>query len=286
MLIVYAILALGLIGLLFGLGLAVAAKVFYVETDPRVDAVKEAVPGANCGACGYAGCVKFAEAVVSGEAEPGDCIPGGEETVTEIARILGKEVSMSASPIATVFCIGDNYRAADNFIYDGVQDCAVAENFNGGHKACTYGCLGLGNCARVCPFDAIRMGTHGLPVVDEENCTGCGLCVTECPRDIIQLLPAGNHGHLVLCTSQDRGKTVSKACEVGCIACKACVKACPQEAIEMDGKLAVIDIEKCDDCGICAEKCPPDTIYQRGSIPTEADAEAAAAEKEKEEATA
>lgn len=286
MLIIYAILALGLIGLLFGLGLAVAAKVFYVKTDPRVDAVKETLPGANCGACGYAGCVNFAEAVVLGEAKPGDCIPAGEEEIQEMARVLGIEVSTSASPVATVFCIGDIYRAADNFVYDGVQDCKVAGEMNGGHKTCTYGCLGLGNCVRVCPFDAIRMGTHGLPVVDEEKCTGCELCAKECPRDIIKMLPRGDNGHLVLCTSQDRGKTVSKACEVGCIACRACVKVCPQEAIEMDGKLAVIDLDKCDDCGKCVEKCPPNTIYQRRSIPTEADAEAAAAEKEKEEATA
>ncbi len=278
MLIIYAAVALGLIGLLFGFGLAVAAKVFYVKTDPRVEAVIDAVPGANCGACGYAGCAKFAEAVVYGEAEPNDCIPGGEEVLTEIGRILGKEVTVSATPVATVFCIGDYYSAADNFIYDGVQDCAVVENFNYGHKTCTYGCLGLGNCERVCPFDAIRMGKHGLPVVDIVKCTGCGLCVTECPRDIIKLLPPGEQGHLVLCNSHDRGKKVSKACEVGCIACKACVKVCPQEAIVMEDNLAVIDLEKCDDCGKCAEKCPTNTIHRRNAIPTE-QAALAAAEK-------
>ncbi len=284
MLFIYAIAALGLIGLLFGLGLATAAKVFYVETDPRVEAVNDLVPGANCGACGYPGCMKFSEAVVSGEAEPDACIPGGEEVANEIAALLGKEVSSSASPIATLFCIGDNYSSADSFIYDGVKDCNVAGDFYGGHKACSYGCLGLGNCVRVCPFEAIRMGSHGLPVIDKEKCTGCELCAKECPRDLIQMLPPGDEGHLVLCSSQDRGKTVSRACEVGCIACKACVKACQQEAIEMDGKLAVIDLEKCNDCGDCVEKCPPGTIYQRLAIPTEEEAVSAAAEKEKETA--
>ncbi len=284
MLIVYAIAALGLIGLLFGLMLAAAAKVFYVEIDPRVEAVSELVPGANCGACGFAGCMKFSEAVVNGEAEPGDCIPAGEETVAEIARVLGKEVSASGSPIATLFCIGDSYKTADTYIYDGVEDCKVAGEMYGGFKACSYGCLGLGNCVRVCPFDAIEMGAHGLPVVDKVKCTGCGLCASACPRDLIKMLPAGDEGHLVLCASQDRGKTVSRACEVGCIACKACVKACPEEAIEMNDKLAVIDLEKCTDCGECVAKCPPGTIHPRSAIPTAEEAAARAAEKEKESA--
>jgi len=277
MLILYAIAALGIIGLLFGLFLAIAARVFAVETDPRVEAVKEILPGANCGACGYAGCVNFAESVIHGEAKPNDCIPADEETVKAIAEVLGQEVSVSAQPLATVFCIGDCYKTTDKFIYDGVKDCAIAGDFYNGFKACGYGCLGFGNCVRVCPFDAIRMGTHGLPVVDIEKCTGCGLCVKECPRDLIQMLPPGIEGHLVLCSSQDRGKAVSKVCEVGCIACKACVKACPQEAIEMDGKLAVIDLEKCNDCGDCVEKCPPGTIHPRSAFPSEKEAKASAA---------
>ncbi len=281
MLIIYAIATLGLVGLLFGLGLATAAKVFYVETDPMVDAVNDVLPGANCGACGFPGCVKFSEAVVSGEAEPNDCIPGGEDVTNEIAALLGKEVSSSASPVATVYCIGDNVRAADNFVYDGVKDCRVAGNFYNGFKTCSYGCLGLGNCVRVCPFEAIKMGSHGLPVVDKEKCTGCELCAKECPRDLIKMLPPGDEGYLVLCSSQDRGKTVSKACEVGCIACKACIKACQHEAIIMDDKLAVIDLEKCTDCGDCVEKCKPGTIHRRSAIPSEEEALSAAEEKEK-----
>lgn len=268
--IVYAIAALGLIALFFGLFLSIAARYFAVETDPRVEAIKEIVPGANCGACGYAGCANFAEAVVRGEIQPGGCIPGGEETAKAIAGELGMEVVESEPVVATVFCIGEKNKAVDSFIYDGVKDCAVADKFNGGFKACTYGCLGLGNCERVCPFDAIEMGSHGLPVVDAELCTGCGLCVGACPRDLIKTLPRrSEQGHLVLCSSQDRGKSVSKVCSVGCIACRACVKACPQEAIEMDGKLAVIDLNKCDDCGKCVPVCPPGTIYPRSAMPKE-----------------
>ncbi len=284
MLILYAIAALGLIGLLFGLFLAGASRIFAVETEPMVEAIKEVLPGANCGACGYAGCVNFAEAVAHGETDPGGCIPGGTETSQEIAKVLGKEVSSSASPVAIVYCIGDCYKTTERFIYDGVQDCAVAAEFSGGHKNCVHGCLGLGNCVRVCLFDAIEMGSHDLPVVDKEACTGCGLCVTACPRDIIKLLPAGDDGHLVLCSSNDRGKTVAKSCDVGCIACKACIKACPQEAIVMEDNLAVIDLEKCDDCGECVKKCKPGTIHKKNAIPTAGEAEAAAAAKASESA--
>ncbi len=279
MLIIYAIAALGLIGLLFGLFLATAARVFAVETDPRVEAVKDVLPGVNCGACGYAGCVNFAEGVVNGEAKVSGCIPGGEETTQEVAAVLGQEVGESVPLVATVFCIGDYDRAKDLFVYDGIDDCAVAGDMNGGFKACGYGCLGLGNCVRACPFEAIRMGKHGLPVVDEDMCSGCGLCAKACPRQLIKILPQEEKGYLVLCSSHDRGKTVGKACSVGCIACKACIKACEHEAIVMEDNLAVIDLDKCTDCGECVPKCKPGTIHRRSAIPSEEEAMAAAEEE-------
>ena len=279
MLIIYALVALGLIGLIFGILLAMAARFFAVETDPRVEAVKEVLPGANCGACGYAGCANFAEAVVSGSTSASGCIPGGSDTANAIGKVLGQEVSSSVQPVATVFCIGNSFITTDRFSYEGVKDCSVASDFVGGFKVCSYGCLGFGNCVKVCMFDAIKMGEHGLPVVDIEKCTGCGLCANACPREIIKMLPMGNYGHLVLCNSHDRGKTVSKACEVGCIACKACIKACPEEAIVMEDNLAVIDIEKCTDCGECVLKCKPGTIYRRNEIPTAEDALAGAEKK-------
>ena len=278
MLIISAIAALGLIGLIFGLFLATAARVFAVDTDPRVEALKDVLPGVNCGACGYAGCVNFAEAVAHGEAPANGCIPGGEDTAKDVATLMGQEVSESITLVATLFCIGSYAKAADRFIYDGVEDCAVASELNGGFKSCSYGCLGLGNCVRACPFEAIRMGLHGLPVIDKDKCSGCGLCAKTCPRDLIKILPLSEKGHLVLCSSHDRGKSVSKACEVGCIACKACVKVCPQEAIEMEDNLAVIDLEKCDDCGKCVEKCPPGTIHRFSAIPSEEEALASASE--------
>lgn len=266
--IIYAILALGLIGLIFGLLLAVAARYFAVRTDPRVEAVRGVLPGANCGACGYPSCINFAEAVVHEEAPTNGCIPGQDEVAVAVAEVLGREVITVKPLVATVFCCGDQAKAVDRFIYDGIKDCSVALQYNNGFKACQYGCLGLGSCVRACPFEVLSMGSHGLPVVDADSCTGCGLCVKACPQNLIKILPQNDRGHLVLCSSHDRGKSVSKACSVGCIACKACIKACPQEAIEMVDNLAVIDIDKCDDCGKCVEACKPGTIYKRTSIPS------------------
>ena len=265
--ILYAAAALGGVGIIFGVLLALAARFFAVQTDPQVQAVREVLPGANCGACSYPGCTNFAEAVVAGSAKTDGCIPGGSETVKAIAALLGQEAVDTVPLVATLFCIGDNSKARDLFVYDGIQDCAVAMKYSGGFKACTYGCLGLGNCVRNCPFDAIHMGPTGLPVVNQAKCMGCGLCSRNCPRQIIKILPQGEAGHLVLCTSQDRGKSVSQACEVGCIACKACVKACPQDAIAMQGNLAVIDLAKCTDCGECVAVCKPKTIYPRSNPP-------------------
>lgn len=269
--VIYAVLALGLIGLTFGLLLSIAARVFAVTVDPRVDAVKEILPGVNCGACGYAGCVNFAEAVVHGEAKTNGCIPGGEDTTRAIAEELGLEVLESESLVAVLFCIGGNATAVDRFIYDGVKDCAVAGRMNYGFKACRYGCLGLGNCVDACPFEAISMGAHGLPVIDMEACTGCGVCVSSCPRNLLKTIPGSREAHLVLCSSHDRGKSVAKACKNGCIACRACVKACDQDAIEMQDNLAVIDPEKCNNCGDCIPACRPETIYTLSSLPKSED---------------
>lgn len=263
--ILYAVATLGGVGVLLGVLLGAAAHFFAVDTDPRVEAVREALPGANCGACAYAGCNKYAEAVVEGKAPVNACIPGGSASATAIAAIMGQEATAVEEVVAAVFCRGDNRRAGELFLYDGIADCAQAQKYHGGFKTCPYGCLGLGNCVRACPFEAITMGPLGLPQVDEDRCTGCGLCSDACPRGIIRLIPKGGRGHLVWCSSQDRGKTVTRACEVGCTGCKACIRACPREAISMEGNLAVIDPGKCDDCGICVEKCRFGSILPRSN---------------------
>ncbi|NLC50872.1 MAG: RnfABCDGE type electron transport complex subunit B, partial [Firmicutes bacterium] len=221
---VAAILTLGGLGLIFGGLLALAAQRFAVEEDPRVAQIEEALPGANCGACGYAGCANFAEAVAKGEAEPTGCIPGGKDTSQAICKILGKDAegSESCRQVAEVGCIGDKETAKDRFQYDGVKDCRAAQMYNGGFKGCPYGCLGLGTCAAVCPFEAIAMNEKGLPEIDEERCTGCGICVNQCPRGVLRLKDADRKGHVVLCNSKDKAKIVRSVCDVGCIACKAC----------------------------------------------------------------
>ena len=261
--ILYAVATLGGVGAILGILLGVAAHFFAVASDPRVEAVREALPGANCGACGYAGCNKFAEAVVEGAAPVNGCIPGGSMAAEAIAAIMGQEAASVKPLVAAVFCRGDRRRSRDLFLYDGVSDCAYAQQYHGGFKACPDGCLGLGSCVRACPFEAISMGVGGLPQVDEAICGGCGLCRDACPRGIIRLIPRGEQGHLVWCSSRERGKTVSRACEVGCTGCKACLKACPREAITVEDNLAVIDLDKCDDCGLCVEKCRFNAIHPR-----------------------
>ena len=260
----WSIVTLGGLGILFGTLMAIAARYFAVETNPKVDEVAEVLPGANCGACGYAGCQNFAQAVVEGKSAINCCIPGGSDTAKAIGKILGREVECSEPMVAAVFCIGDREKAASSFIYDGIQDCRIAETYGGGFKDCPYGCLGLGTCVAACPFEALRMGSNGLPEVDLEKCTGCGLCKEACPRGIMKMVPREEKGHLVRCNSLDRGRAVSKACQVGCIGCGACVKACPQEAIVMENNLAVIDLDLCNDCGKCVAKCRPGCIIPRG----------------------
>ncbi|MCJ8499910.1 (Fe-S)-binding protein [Desulfatitalea alkaliphila] len=182
-----AILLMGGLGLAVGIGLAIASKIFYVYVDPKILAVEAALPGANCGGCGYPGCSSNAEAVVAGKAAPNSCVAAGPEVAEAIAAILGVSVEAKEPDIARPGCTYGVADADTKFLYDGLNDCRAAALLNGGMKVCTIGCLGLGTCARACPFDAITMGPEGLPVVDEVRCTGCGTCERVCPKNIITL---------------------------------------------------------------------------------------------------
>ncbi|HHY14040.1 MAG TPA: RnfABCDGE type electron transport complex subunit B [Thermoanaerobacterales bacterium] len=214
----------------------------------------------NCGACGYAGCFNVAEAIASGEVPVDFCPVAGEKTSLMIAEIMGaKADSEKTKKVARVFCRGGNKEAKNVAEYQGVMDCKAANAISGGHKGCAFGCLGFGSCAAACPFGCIIMNENGLPVIDEDTCTACGLCVKACPRNLIELVDKSKTIH-VGCTSKDKGRDVRRVCSIGCIACRACVRVCEFDAIKVIDNIAIIDYEKCTNCGKCAEVCPTKTI--------------------------
>ncbi len=181
------ILLMGSLGLIVGIGLAIASRIFYVWVDPRVEGINEALPGANCGGCGYPGCSANAEAIVAGKASASSCVAGGPEIAVEIAGIMGVKLEAKEPDIASPGCTYGVKDADLKFTYEGINDCRAAALLNGGTKECPVGCLGLGTCVSACPFGALSMGKDGLPVVDAELCTGCGTCERVCPKHIITL---------------------------------------------------------------------------------------------------
>ncbi len=254
-----AVLTLSGIGLLASLGLGLAAKKFAVEQNPLIEQVEQALPGINCGACGMASCSAYARAVIEEGAPVNMCVPGGEKTARLIGEILGVEVSPTESRVSVLLCRGGRDEAKSKFDYRGVTDCKAAMIIAGGDKGCTYGCLGLGTCERVCPFGAIHINGNSLPVVDEEKCTGCGICVENCPKEVLRLAPRGMSVH-IRCHSHDKGGQVKKVCSVGCIGCGACVRICPYDAISLDDGLAVMEYTRCQQCGLCLDQCPTHNI--------------------------
>ncbi|MDZ7316580.1 MAG: Fe-S cluster domain-containing protein [candidate division KSB1 bacterium] len=264
-----SLLALGGLGLLFGAGLAFASQKFAVFVDPKVEEILAALPGANCGACGKPGCAAYAEAVSKGEIPPNRCSPGGAEVAKRLAAIMGVEASVAEPKVAVVQCQGGKAEAVEKFVYQGPQDCTAATLVGGGHKACSYGCLGLGSCVRACPFGAMYMSENGLPVVIEEKCTACNICVVTCPRGIMALIPRSQKVYLA-CVSQEKLKAVKAVCSVGCYTCKICVtpKVTPSGAIEMEGNLPVIKNPTSEDLYTAAEKCPAGCYVIREKNPS------------------
>ncbi|MBR9980974.1 MAG: 4Fe-4S binding protein [Desulfatitalea sp.] len=209
-----AILLMGGLGLVVGIGLAIASKVFYVYVDPKILAIEAALPGANCGGCGFPGCSSNAEAVAAGKAAPNSCVAAGPEVAEAIAAILGVSVEAKEPDIALPGCTYGVADADTKYLYDGLNDCRAVALLNGGMKVCTIGCLGLGTCAHVCPFDAITMGPKGLPVVDEVRCTGCGTCERVCPKHIITLSSVTRR-ILKEYTTEDCTTPCQRACPAG-----------------------------------------------------------------------
>ena len=248
------ILWIGGIGALCGVALALAAHYLSVAEDPRIEQVTQELPGANCGGCGFAGCADYAKALVNGNAALNQCPVCNSLANTKIAALLGSTTAaVTTRKVAFVHCGGSIDKAPRRFAYNGIIDCAAAAATAGGDKACTYGCLGYGSCARVCPVDAITI-TDGLALVDPAACIGCGTCILACPRHIIELVPADATIH-ILCSSKDKGPAVKKVCAVGCIGCTICAKL-SDGAISMEGALAKVDYSKPLTNEAVGDKCP------------------------------
>ncbi len=252
-----AILTLTSIGLIAAIGLGVASRIFAVEVNPLVEQIDELLPGINCGACGNAGCHGYAEQLAAGKAGVNDCPVCSEENQQAIAELLHLEFSAAVREVAFVHCNGTTTNVKARFEYSGIPSCGAA-NMLGGQIGCQYGCLGFGDCERVCLFDAIVI-KDGLARILPEKCTACGQCVAACPRNLIDLQPVAQKV-LIDCANHARGKVVSASCKVGCIGCGRCAKVCPTDAITMDNMLPVIDPEKCILCGACARACPTNSI--------------------------
>ena len=265
--IVIAIALLGGLGLIFGLVLAAASKVFYVETDPRLEQLNACLPGANCGGCGYAGCGGYAEAVLNGEAPIGKCNSGGNECAQAMAAIMGVEAGEVTRKVALVRCSGEKTMDADGNLtgakikanYEGFHDCVAASKVGGnGPLSCKYGCLGFGTCTKACKYDAIHI-VNGVAKVNEDRCVGCLACAAVCPRQLI--VPVEPKRNVVIaCNSMAKGAVTTRGCTVGCIGFGTCVKACKYDAIHVVNGVAKVNTDVCVGCMACAAACPRNLI--------------------------
>lgn len=271
-------LAIGAVGLVLGVLLAIASKVFHVEVDERVTQINDCLSGANCGGCGYAGCSAYAAAIVNDGAPINCCASGGQTAVDKIAAIMGVAAEKMEPVRAVVRCYGEEETAVDRYDYYGIMDCVSAAKLQGGgHKACSFGCLGYGSCISACTEGGISI-VNGIATIDGGTCVGCGACVKICPKGIIELVPKKNKIY-VKCESCDKAPAMRQKCSVGCIGCRLCEKACPAGAITVTDNHASIDYSKCTSCGLCADKCPRKIIINE-------DAPAVASEPANEEVTA
>lgn len=246
--------ALGLLGSLI---LVLASKLLYVPVDERVSKITQLLPGANCGACGYAGCGDYAKAVAAG-APVNKCVPGGAAVAQAVGEVMGVTAGEVAKRKAIVACQGNFDNTTDKYRYEGVQSCTAAAAMFRGSSACSYGCLGYGDCTRACKFDAISV-QNGVARVNPEKCTGCGACEEACPKRVIWIREESEKP-VVMCANHQRGALTRKACTAGCIGCMKCEKTCPEGAIHVNNNVARVDYDKCTGCRKCMNECPVHAI--------------------------
>ncbi len=252
-----AIIIVAVLGIVGASILVVAAHFMHVEEDERIQKVTQVMPGANCGACGYAGCADYAKAIVEG-APVNKCIPGGDACANAAAEIMGVTAGAVAKYKTIVACQGSSYNTQNKYNYQGIKSCAACAALYGGNSTCEYGCIGFGDCAAACKFGAIEI-ENSLAKIIPEKCTGCGACEAACPKNIIWVRPESERP-IVLCANRDRGALTRKACTAGCIGCMKCQKICPDEAIKVKDNVASIDYSKCTGCRKCVNVCPVSAI--------------------------
>lgn len=244
----------GVIGLVIGEILALASRFMSVPKDETAEALEEALPGANCGACGFSGCSGYAGAMSKGAAGVGLCPPGGEAVADACAKILGIDKVKVKVQIALVHCLGSQDNISDRMIYNGIESCAAIASLVGNVASCRFSCIGKGDCIKVCEYDAIQI-VKGIAIVEPQMCKGCGKCVDACPKDLIKIASLKKQA-VVRCSNCDKAKNVASVCKVGCIGCMQCVKVCQYGAVQVKDNLAFVNAELCTGCGQCVEACP------------------------------
>lgn len=276
--ILVSVCVLGVIAVVASVVLYVCSKKFAVEEDPRLPAVLDALPGANCGGCGYPGCSGMADALIKGanggSIEGLNCPVGGQACMSKIADILGMASAASDPKVAVVRCGGCFAKRPRTVEYDGLRTCSAVNSCGSGETGCGFGCLGCGDCVTACNFDAIHINPEtGLPEVDEEKCTSCGACAKACPRKVIEIRPKGKvikeipHRVYVSCINKDKGAVAKKSCQAACIGCGKCAKVCKFEAITVENNISYIDPAKCKACGLCVRECPTEAIVATWPLP-------------------
>ncbi|MDO5560280.1 MAG: RnfABCDGE type electron transport complex subunit B [Oscillospiraceae bacterium] len=252
------VIAFAAMGIIAGVLLSVFSKVFEVKTDERIEQINDVLPQANCGACGYAGCADYADAIITKDAPTNLCRPGGTKAADAISKITGTNSGEVVEQTAVLHCSGDCAATGIKYEFTGLKTCASVKRFYSGNSTCSFGCVGFGDCISVCELGAISIKDE-IAHIDPDICMACGKCVSACPNKLISIKPK-SFSTVVRCSSKDNGKVTKLNCKNGCIGCKMCEKNCPTGAITVTDFHASIDYTKCADCGVCAQKCPVKVI--------------------------